>query len=137
MIVLPIYMLVNTMWGEGRSLRPWSASALCLASTIREVFLQNYASSSKQMMIEKPQIAIMLLAIWLTPRSIALAPPRLLLPDFTLPIILTRLLPFFLLKEVRNNSQTLRVFLQWETRGWKFLPGGSKTQGYAELNLFR
>jgi hypothetical protein len=44
MTVLPTYMLVNIMRDEGRSLQPWSASALYLSSTIREVFLQNYAS---------------------------------------------------------------------------------------------
>jgi hypothetical protein len=55
MTVPPTRMLVNTMGGEGGSLPPWRASALYLASTIREVFLQNDVSSSKRMTIEKPQ----------------------------------------------------------------------------------
>ena len=35
------------------------------------------------------------------------------------------------------GGQAVHPLLQWETGGWKFLPGSSKTQRYAELNLFR
>jgi len=35
------------------------------------------------------------------------------------------------------QEDAVHPLLQWETRGWKFLAGSSKTRRYAELNLFR
>jgi hypothetical protein len=36
-----------------------------------------------------------------------------------------------------TGGYAVHPLLQWETRGWKFLPGSSKTRRYAELSLFK